>query len=565
MDKKDIDSGLKTGVYSVVDVSTETIYKKRFKSDVYKHFFRILDSNSDEFTDFVQCKTCLTILTYNGTAHLRLHSQNCTREETVNRAEDNVKSFVQPKTRRQANEIKEIVERELSRWSTEGILPLSKALDENLEILLQRMIHVGSKFGNVRLQNFLNKSVINEKLLEEVSALTQELREKVIRAVTNGSPSISQLFLLSLILISILPGECTIAVDFWRNPCNRICYLTARIFLLSDWDIESLYIFTSESGLSRKENLGSLQIHLRNFSGINSKAAKIVSNDVEFHNIGIFNMTTELNNIIRCSMLDVDGFRPLVSAVQRDVPLNENEEMPFAFYDSWIQVFGKLKGAPKGKFDDKLIAEIIALLAIFKEAVSDLEVSTVPQIQTVLLWQLELIETCEAKNGGSLQFKELKKSMQSRLENLNISATHMLATFLDPKFKQLKMLSEAARTSAMNSITRRTAEICAEFSIEETQAIRLRKRTRFEAYAEQEAVDGISAEIQMYLGSSDFESPLQWWRQNKNIFPRLSVVVRKIMILPAASTFSNNYFETKFGRESNDSLNNLLFKKYNKK
>jgi len=144
--------------------------------------------------------------------------------------------------------------------------------------------------------------------------------------------------------------------------------------------------------------------------------------------------------------------------------------------------------------------------------------------------------------------------MQNRWPGTGTKSVAMLATILDPRYKELRYLSQSAREEAyfyfkqqLSKEVIETEEVVDEGHLMKKQKISLTEYQKLmdtilpKSFSE----DPLSDEFNSYISERVRDcniNPLVWWRSNKDRFPYLSVLARKYLAIPATSAPSERIF-----------------------
>jgi len=153
-----------------------------------------------------------------------------------------------------------------------------------------------------------------------------------------------------------------------------------------------------------------------------------------------------------------------------------------------------------------------------------------------------IIRQCKIKVAAAMRHRWA-------LDGLDATRVSVLATALDPRFRQLKFLTDEQRTVVKAELIKNTEELDASSQSSDSAdtlapapPATKRKKTAFDILlgAEEETADNTSEdELAQYLtdkvAARDCH-PLYWWEQNEFCFPHLAKVARSILCIPATST-----------------------------
>jgi hypothetical protein len=139
------------------------------------------------------------------------------------------------------------------------------------------------------------------------------------------------------------------------------------------------------------------------------------------------------------------------------------------------------------------------------------------------------------------------------LESLDPSSPLVLASALDPRFKQLKYLTNEARGVVKETIVSRMEKVTLDVideSTDVTPAKKSKKQTAIDVLLgpedeEESSNDTLVDELQGYLSVKPLPrdiNPLDWWQSNQFNYPNLALVARSVFSIPATSTPAERIF-----------------------
>ena len=170
-----------------------------------------------------------------------------------------------------------------------------------------------------------------------------------------------------------------------------------------------------------------------------------------------------------------------------------------------------------------------------------------------------LVNQLDVDDDDSLTIKTFKQKVVSglkqrwELNSITTSQVSVIATAIDPKFRQLKFLDEY---EVKTELVRRAAAVEMSVHVPPTDDFTTPPSPKKSKSAldillgEEEASspDGsIEAEITQFYMEKPVPrdtNPMDWWRENNTRFPKLAQLAKSVLCVPATSTPSKRLFST---------------------
>ena len=133
------------------------------------------------------------------------------------------------------------------------------------------------------------------------------------------------------------------------------------------------------------------------------------------------------------------------------------------------------------------------------------------------------------------------------LHSLNYDSVPVLASFMDPRFKNLKFLSTETRDSIVEEIKQRV-QCFTEDKPDEGESLEPPpKKTALDKLLGPENNDNQieDHEVDQYLSekpAARTTQPLEWWKHNSHRFPNMAELAKHVLCVPATSTPSERIF-----------------------
>ncbi|KAL5239010.1 hypothetical protein ACI65C_006420 [Semiaphis heraclei] len=227
--------------------------------------------------------------------------------------------------------------------------------------------------------------------------------------------------------------------------------------------------------------------------------------------------------------------------------------------------------------DTELLTKITQFLKPFKEASDELEGDKRPTIQKVLLYQLllkkhlqtysNLQENILYSNAEELTINSIlqmlgKRGLEFMDTKFKLAQEHEIAVFLFPKFKSLEMFSETDKARIIGNIELKLLRIDLEednrlTNLQEVNNITARnpnpsRNSTFSKWEDDENDTDQSRNYPRYKKEvEDYKNKyfevhddniLEFWNNQKHIFPLLSILAKQILAIPASSASSERSF-----------------------
>ncbi|XP_055055329.2 uncharacterized protein [Misgurnus anguillicaudatus] len=199
---------------------------------------------------------------------------------------------------------------------------------------------------------------------------------------------------------------------------------------------------------------------------------------------------------------------------------------------------------------------LIDFLKPFYEAQRELEGDKYPTLNRVCLWCEKLKRHCQLNALDSPQQAVVRKRHEDWLaRKVIIQDLHKIATFLWPKFNQLRMLSQSDRDAVhahARTLLQAMAAGALDVEIRDPELSGVEptpppaKRTNFAEWENVQQADMEDDEVTRYINTAavmenDIDV-LGWWKINKPSYPKLAKLARSVLCIPASSSSSERVF-----------------------
>ena len=208
--------------------------------------------------------------------------------------------------------------------------------------------------------------------------------------------------------------------------------------------------------------------------------------------------------------------------------------------------------------------DLVAVLCHLETATTVLSGEQYPTLSLLLPMVIGLRKQLDPVDNDKLLIADLKESLQAQLterfslESLNPSGILVLASAVDPRFRNLSFLNDAQRKEAEAALVARTSADGdgqrAESGSGDSDVSIIPAKADSSAAA-LDALLGFSTsthgsveeEVSTYLAErAELRScnPLQWWKANSARSPCIAAVAKEVSCIPATSTPAERVFST---------------------
>lgn len=462
--KKDIESG-----------KLALISKDGGKSDVWKRFFQLVDSETLIPVAHVQCKNCKSFFAYDsaktGTSHLSRHKCKMASDCAA------ITSLFQPKKPSVTASVKETIAAACVRWCAKDMRPFDVVCDTGFLSLADELIVVGARHGIVPAKDVLpHPTTVSRKVAEVAGALRESLKPDIHKAMEEK--------------------RCACTVDMWTDDYKKVAYTSVTVHYINNkWELISLVLFTSDFPPDKKtgENirkeimrrcskLGYEETMLEKVVFVTDQGANIIS---ALRTFSRMNCTAHiLNTILRHTFDDVYLIQHLPelskqlkkvktivtflkqSGLSNQLPHGVCQEVRtrwnsrLAMIRSIVVQYDEIESLLETRdntlmegVDSATLKDVVNFLEPFREASDNLEQEKLPTLPLVLLYYRRLKGHLTVSSGDTPVVKKLKKRAAPFLESkLQLEELHYVATFLWPPFRHLRALTEAERRSVHSTV-----------------------------------------------------------------------------------------------------------------
>ena len=195
------------------------------------------------------------------------------------------------------------------------------------------------------------------------------------------------------------------------------------------------------------------------------------------------------------------------------------------------------------------ILKHLEVAIVFLSAENDVSISAVLPVVHGLVTKLAV----EEDSACVKQFKtQVSSALKQRwdLEKLSPVEVPLLATALDPRFRNLKFLNDKLKCEVKLELLKLATCVLESIQSDEVQPSCKKTKTAFDLLLceEEESSDNnCEAELNQYFAekvASRDTDPLHWWKLNEFRFKTLAKVARSILCISTTSTVNERLFST---------------------
>lgn len=554
------------------------------------------------------CKICKVELKYEGgcTSNLLKHLQGVHKKTTAVPAAGSgvrktLKDFGITTGRVCGSDRKKTIDNLVSKVITENNLPFTFVESESFRELL--------KYTEPNYKPMCGetvKAIVKERAFSLKSTIKKELGNcKYLSLTTDCWTSLNN--------ESFMAITCNYIDQNWtiKSPVLETKFLAERHFAdyladqlkesIREWDIENRVVAIVHDSASNIRSIANiindqyidvpcsahiLQICINNAMGTSKTTNHLISKTINAANrlISHFHHSTLATNELlkrqQSMNAETDNYKLIQSVKTRWNSVCDMFERLLSLRWPVIAVLGdrnvtKLSDAKTLDLTNSqwtLIEELLPTLKKLKAASNILcgenyvSLSTVwPVTKTLINVHLHISEDSENESDLNIT-KQFKRDLSQQIsekfklndnENVNI---YIIASFLDPRYKDLDFISEELRIKVYESVTNMLDVGSSSDIIEVDEPVTKRKKTmEDDFFPDKEVTETEKGEVSKYqeLPTTDRNCcPLQWWAAHEDSLPRLAKLAKKFLSIPATSVAAERHFSAA-GRTISKTRNRL--------
>lgn len=580
------------------DIDSGTLERFTFttgNSNAWKKFVKIRNTENKKLCSYVQCSECKAVLYFkegSGTTHLNRHK--CNENET-----EGPTYKILPSDK--ITSIKESVMRNIIKYCATDFVPLEMSSGPGFKSFLQWLITLASKYGNINVDDiFPSESAIDRHINNFKDDSMRKIFENFREALKNECCS------ASLEVIGMGGNNHIVVTMNLHYFDNNLVLRRKMIFTISIDDskaedavhkiVQNFNVFGGEENdlyrltiVTRTMNIfkQALDFPFSRKDCVADKINRILTESFSQSATKDFEeIFSNCRNIVR--FINDKEVQPLnINVRQDDGTWRGKIQMLQSLVGQYDDIMKLLDNENKSniKFIKRKANELLQFLEPFVEAVSDLSETSYPTVNKIILWWAILNDHLKTSESYSLELKKIMVNARLSLaSNFEPTMEDKINCFLDPRYKYLKMLSDNDRAEVISAVQNLlqnmvdTNKSVAEPSLQGPPNKKSRsssyeatksdvnqyrasnkpkpngKVDRFQKYETTPSDGTENDECDIYLKlppvkSNDFDSEANvvkcFWKSNKNKLPKLFMLVKTRLHLPACSTGTEIQLKTK--------------------
>ena len=480
----------KNAVQKLIDLKSERVSFEVYagKSAVWKNFF-LVNVDGDK-APFVKCGKCSTLLKWkskDGTSSLNAHHQYCSPKSPLMKITDLPGFSGIPSQPKVPSSVKSQIANELVNMCARDIRPFSTVDGEGFQGLCKSLIAIGSKYGNVPIEQVLPCATTVSRHMESVLAKEKAALCEVLKTAVNFG----------------------ITTDGWSHTSTNQQYITITIhFIDEQWKMHSHILATRDADEKHTADyikqlvrsvMNEFAVYRPGIVFVTDNAAnmKAAFRDELWigcagHNLnlvlshGLQNSSIQSTAAVTELPTEVTGLiatcKELVTLVKR-TKLNNSLDTTLkqCIQTRWNSVLRTLQSVYDNRaqlrsaasepnsnrnllrllsdLSDELLEQVIEILKPFDTATRVLSTDKTPSLHLVVPTKYTLHRHLTACGTDNAVISQLKQHLLAQLDRyFNVSDIHTTATLLDPRMKNKQELMSAELRNASISTLRKMLE-----------------------------------------------------------------------------------------------------------
>uniref|UniRef100_H3AQA6 BED-type domain-containing protein n=1 Tax=Latimeria chalumnae TaxID=7897 RepID=H3AQA6_LATCH len=560
------------------------------KSTVWKNYDIVVFSDKSP-CGYVQCKSCKTLLKYDskkmGSSSLQQHAvKGCSRPSSSSGAwptQSYMTSFVQSEKKIPVPKKSEITDKCVT-LCCKDIQPFETVSGKGFIELAQELINVGATYGRVSASSVLpHPSTISRRCCDiaeqKRKGLIPQINDILLSNVSVGMTtdiiwqglaimSHQTLNLKPVLVTTMFPLEEAKTSENVRHELLKLLVNTLgfdpsnlnKVVWVTDQGANIVLALRPYRHLNCQDHL--LNTVLRH--GLDSKELTCEVPDVEetIHN------AKSLVKYMKQSSLAPQLPKTVIQMGETRfstvyLTLNSIQEI---YHELHKKLEEHRESYRLENIAPDMLQFLVSFLQPFYEAQRELEGDAYPTLNLVILWFEKLKRHCQPLSSDTpVQAAVRQRHYVWLLKKVEIHDLHKIALFLWPKFNQLRMLSNHEREEVYSEVRMLIKNFTgAEYQHLQSNIVIVdvnndvsgpataptvakKALTDFDEWENVHDDEGLLLhdEVQKYTQKVIMENErdlLNWWKEHNIVYPKLSMLARSVLCIPASSSSSKRNF-----------------------
>ena len=527
------------------------------RSECWKSFKNV--TKNGKKIDFVVCRTCSLVMKYNsaktGTKKLLDHHRDCFPQQKLT-------EYTLPRTCTIHKEDLEKIKSFQALFSIGNLASFKLHESKATHDFVQACINIGAKYGRIDSRSVLaSRKAVKDQCIQ----LQNKLHNKLIQIIKANK-------------------YLAFTTDIWSSS-NSDSFLEVHLVYLEDFEIKTCQLFMIHFDIRhttaniydelitqfRKFCVDTSHLKITTDSGANILAAV---NNFNGFRCACHRLSTCIEDAWKKSMVDQglseinEYVNSLLKSIahrtdfQRKLPkkvktgsqtrawrgLIHKLDRVHDCYDSLGDILAsEKKGFMVFRIDKGLLKIVIDTLKPLEEVFNKLESTNEPNLNLVVPTYFILLETFVPGENESINClnSHLTSSIKEKFWPI-IKIEHWVASFLDPKMKNLIFVPQELRESMKVEIIDYLKQNAQPGTIVNSMPKKPKQSTSlFERHFQtfEEGPKSIDEEISVYIEiRSNTQNPFQFWKENQFRLPILSGIAQQVLIVQSSSSLSERIF-----------------------
>jgi hypothetical protein len=536
------------------------------RSDIWNKFDRIFVD--EKISAFVKCKSCIICYKYETNYSTSTLMKHKCSNDLDDRTQSNLEKFV---TKTVLAHLKKSVAEAAALCCAIDMRPFNLINGEGFQYLAKSLIKVGAECGkNVKISDVIpSRFTVSRNVDINYKLIFEKVKNELSKIDYFGATA-----------------------DHWVHDALKINYFTFTLQYLLNGKLKARVLATREvinktavTTLSTvKEILEEFNVSFNNIIFVSDNASAMIS---AFKELDWFGCSSHNLNLVQKhsfdGILENEDLKPVSDLLVHSKDLvtlskqagfqryfNEKtlKQMVEVRWDSRVDMlesihenYAELRrmSLEKEKIEahmmyikEPLLTNLINLLKPLKKARVELCSESSPTLHLVLPTKVHLLKTLKYQNSDDIAIKILKERISTAINDyFIITKYHKCATLLTPAVKSLKNLLNDNEIKDLHKFLIELMKdvIIENETIETSQDTSYKHNNVLSFFAEsasesvQKKFESPKMELKRYLNLDVWiDDPILFWHQNRQKFPRLSIIAKRLFSVPATNLSSERNF-----------------------